>query len=966
MTYFLENIAKTVYAEFGNSLNRHCMVFPSRRAGLYFMKYLAACIDKPVWSPSVMTINELFRSFSPLQLAGNEVLLFELYKVYRSLKKDHESFDDFYFFGDMLLNDFDDVDKYLVSPSLLFMNIRDVREIDEKFGGLTEVQVAVVRKFWTNFNIDNATREKSGFINIWSILAEMYTMFRDNLKSMNIAYEGMIFREVAGDALTGISVDDRWDIVHFVGFNALNECEKALMNRFKKDGKARFYWDYDNSYIKEGGYNSAGYFIRDNIRHFGNDMPADWSYNTCLASENIRVKRRVVETSSDLAQVKLITRLLKEIPELNSENAHHTAVVLADENLLMPLLTSLPEDMGDINITMGHPLKQTIVYVLVRHLMDLQRNSGLEGGEVFFDYDLALNIIRHPLFAGLSDPETIKSIEKEIQEYGSLRIPARLFRDSEIFSFVFSKRSSPSELSSYFKELLSLVAASFGSNNPDRDDNLLPPDIVNEFIFRIVLAINRLEPIAISTEVSFTSETYLKILDRLLRMQSVPFSGEPLTGIQIMGILETRALDFKNLVVLSVNEGVLPVVTAGSSFIPFNLREAFGLPSLNHQESVFAYHFYRLLERAENVTLVYNSNSEGLRTGEMSRFVIQMRYDKVLKPEFLSLDFEVKSQPAPGNYIERTDGHLHQLEKRFLDKNTSRPLSPSAINTWLNCRMKFLYRYIYDLKEPEELSAEIDPAMLGSILHDIMRKIYLPFRHRSVDTDFLKKIIADRKALEVAINESVNDNFKGGREGLISGSELIVREVLMSYLLRILRYDAAIAPFTVISLEDPFSFNMGFNSKSKPATLSVGGKIDRVDSSSGLVRIVDYKTGKVADSIKSIDDLFEDDRKKDYDGWLQTLIYCEAYLSSGTGVETVPVVYNIKNLGGDNKDGMLKIKPSSKNEVLLDKYSLIRQDFLAALGDLISIIFSENEPFSKTTDNWGKCSYCQYRLLCMR
>jgi hypothetical protein len=298
MTYFLEHIAESLYKEFGNTLDRHCLVFPNRRAGLYFLKYLAARIEKPVWAPPILTINELFRSYSSMQAAGNEILLFELYKVYRDLKKPFESFDEFYYWGDMLLNDFDDVDKYLVDASLLFRNVLDIKNIDQQFGGLTEIQIEIIRRFWTNFNLDKPTREKSGFIDIWSVLSDLYSGFRSKLKTQNLAYEGMIFRELAESHDDNNISDDRWEKVHFIGFNALNECEKVLMSRFKKTGKSRFYWDYDNSYIREGKLNSAGLFLRDNIKLFGNDMPSGWSFDTLLSKGSPFVSRQVIDTSS--------------------------------------------------------------------------------------------------------------------------------------------------------------------------------------------------------------------------------------------------------------------------------------------------------------------------------------------------------------------------------------------------------------------------------------------------------------------------------------------------------------------------------------------------------------------------------------------------------------------------------------------------------------------------------------------
>jgi hypothetical protein len=965
MTYFLEHIAESLLKEFGNSLNRHCLVFPNRRAGLYFMKYLAARIEKPVWAPSTLTINELFRSASSLQTAGNEILLFELYKVYSSLKKPSESFDDFYFWGDMLLNDFDDVDKYLVDASLLFRNVLDIKNIDQQFGGLTESQIEIVKRFWTNFNPDKPTREKSGFISIWSVLFDLYSGFRKSLQRQNLAYEGMIFREMAENTKEFPAAGDNWEMIHFVGFNALNECEKVLMTRFKKAGKARFYWDYDNSYIKESRLNSAGFFMRENLKIFGNDMPDGWSFDTMLSKTSGDICRRVIDTSSDVAQVKLVAQLLEEIPDFNKENAHHTAVVLADENLLMPILTSLPENMGDINITMGHPLKQTLVYTFMKHLMDLQINARSNDGILSFGFKDVISILKHSLLSDLLN-ESDKELVKEIVKTNLIRVPSDLFSGSEYLSPLFIKPLTPSELSEYFKDILSIIAL-ISENKPEvSQENPVQDSIRNEFIYRVVLSINKLETITDNPEVNFTTDTYIRILDRMLRMQSVPFSGEPLTGIQVMGILETRALDFKNLIILSVNEGILPAVSTGSSFIPFSLREAFGIPSVNHQESIYAYHFYRLLQRAEDVTFVYNSNSEGLRSGEMSRFLLQMKYDKALVPEFLDLSFNIKTHIAPAEKIERSEKHTKQLLSQFLDKSNVRYLSPSAINTWLSCRMKFFYRYINNLREPENISSEIDPAMLGNILHDIMKNLYQSYSGSVVTEEVLNGIIRNRQLLAKTVNNAVIAKFRGGRNDAIGGNELIVRDVLTAYLSNILNSDRTFAPFSILDLEETFGFVFPFVMKGSVVEITTGGKIDRIDRVNGVTRIVDYKTGNVSENISSISDLFIDDRKKESDPWLQTLLYCEAYLARNPGSTVRPSVYKIRKLKSGSFTDKLKLKTDGRTETPIENYETVRNEFLEGLKGLINTIFSADEPFVKTTDIRGKCSWCPYRVLCMR
>jgi len=962
MTYFLERIAGALYNEFGNTLNRHCLVFPSRRAGLYFLRYLSACTDRPVWVPAIMTISDLFRSFSPLQVPGNELLLAELYKVYRELRKTAESFDEFYFWGDMLLDDFDDVDKYLADASLLFRNVEDIKDIDRLFGGLTEEQVEVIRRFWINFNPEQPTKEKKGFINIWSVLFPLYTEFRKSLRQKNLAYEGMIFRDIAtgeGDA-TGVS--DGWDRVHFIGFNALNECEKAIMKRYKKAGKALFYWDYDLSYINEGKINSAGYFMRENLERFGNDMPGDWRYDTILSASRTDVSRKVIETSSDVAQVKLITGLISGMPGINPDNAHHTAVVLADENLLLPVLSSLPIKAGDINITMGYPLKQTVVYTLLRHMMDLQNNAEVTEGGIRFNYNDVAAILKHSLITGIMD-ESEKGILSSLTDSNMVSIPIAFFSASNNLRLIFSRPGDPLSMSEYFREVLSSIAGGLQSYEGDT----MQLNIINEFIYRVVLSINRLDTVVRDGDIVFTNETYLRILDRLLRQQTIPFSGEPLSGIQIMGLLETRTLDFKNLVILSVNEGVLPAISAGSSFIPFALREAFRLPSLNHQESIYAYHFYRLLQRAENVTFVYNSNSEGLRNGEMSRFLIQMKYDPSLKPEFLNLNFEIKTGKAIREILPRSEDHYRLLHDMFIEGEKS--LSPSAVNTWLNCRMQFYYRYVNGLREPESVTADIDPAIFGNILHGSMKYVYEGYRNEIISNDLLESLIRNRNLLKEITDRSVRENFRKDDNMVVSGNEMIIREILLTYLERILKMDKQYTPFTVLDLESNFSFPLNFKEDGSDRTVITGGIIDRIDICEGTTRIVDYKTGNIADSISSVNDLFNDNRDKSnkkVDGWLQTLIYCEAYISKHEGTKVRPSVYKVKSMPGGIPDDRLILKPDRQSELHVDDYSMVRDEFMEGLKNITGIIFGKNEPFTMTSDKWRKCSFCEYRNLCMR
>jgi len=963
MTYFLERIAKLLYEQSGNDLKNHCLVFPNRRAGLYFLTYLSGEIKKPVWTPAIMTVKEFLASFSGLQIAENEILLCELYKVYRDLNNSAETFDDFYFWGDMLAGDFDDIDKYLADAGLLFRNVQDINKIDLLFGDIEPEMAEIIKRFWKNFEPEKPSGEKTEFKHIWTILSDLYSGFRKSLRSQNLAYEGMLFRDVATAALSASEFRTRWETVHFIGFNALNKCEEAVMKRLQQEGKAKFYWDYDNSYIREGKLNSAGLFMTRNLKCFSNDMPDDWNYNTLLSIPDKEASVKIIETTSDVAQVKLIPELLERVKGISNENAHHTAVILADEGLLVPVLTSIPGGIGDINISMGYPLRMTSAYTLVRHILNLQRNARNENGTVFLDYRDVIDITRHQLIEPLLSRDD-KIIIEDIREKRILHVPEYYFNSSENLGRILKIDFTPAELSTRLKEILEMVILNRKAGNADSPADV-GRNLRNEFIYTILLAINRLESILKTPDINFKKETYIRILDSILKKKSVPFTGEPLTGVQIMGILETRSLDFENIILLSANEGILPAVTTASSFIPFSLREAFGLPTVNYQESIFAYHFYRLLHRAKDVTIVYNSNSDGLRTGEMSRFILQMKYDNIIRQEVLNLKFDIKSPAAISQEINRTDNHSARLQSLYLDGEDKPVLTPTAVNTWLYCRMMFYYRYVNGLKEPERIPGEIDHPVFGLILHRMMKNVYDDLKGNVVTREFIDSLTGNKEYLQAVTEKAFHDEVNPGIDKITDGNELIIRDILQTYLVRILKADRSITPFALISLETLYVFRTSFVLNGQVRTLRIGGKVDRIDRPGGKTRIVDYKTGEAARKIDSIEDLFRDDRKRDLDGWLQTFIYCEAFLEGYPDLELKPSIYRVREISETSLPDTLKIRSDNNQEVPLEDYRLLRNEFMEGLKNTLATIFNPDEPFTMT-GTFRKCGFCPYRGLCQR
>jgi CRISPR/Cas system-associated exonuclease Cas4 (RecB family) len=962
MTYFLERIASHLFDEFGDRLDRHCLIFPNRRAGLYFLKYLAVKAGKPIWSPDIKTINELFQSFSTTRLAESELLVFELFKVYKTLNKDAGSIDDFYFWGEMLINDFDIVDKYLIDASKLFVNLTEIKEIDTKFGGLTDVQIDIIKKFWVNFNPVASTDQKSDFQKIWSILFSLYDRFRHSLTEQGIAYEGMIYKELAEKCRHGNLPQSKWSYLHFIGFNALNNCEKELMSILKKSGHARFYWDFDNSFITENPNHSAGFFIRENLKLFGNDMPSDWNYNSSSAKKIYPPVVRVIDSSSDIAQVKLAAKLVGDYSSVNSTDAHHTAIIMADENLLLPALTSLPDNVECINITMGYPLKFSPVFSLIKDLLALQVNLRTDdAGEIIFDHGDVQNILTNSFFkdkhASLS-----ASLINNLNANKWLWISHSFFEGKEPFDFIFSKAQTAKELSLYLKTILEKLYI-LKEESEEGESVVVGINIRNEFIYRVILAINRLEMILADTETVIAAPTYIRLLERILRVMSIPFYGEPLNGIQIMGILETRSLDFRNLIILSVNEGVFPRNSSANSFIPFNLREAFGLPTIRHQDSIYAYYFYRLLQRAENVTLIYNSSSNGLKTGEMSRFILQMKYSDN-SPQFDSQRFEIKAQNRIPAEIKREIVHVDKLRKKYFIEE-KKILSPRAVNTWLTCRMKFYYMYVCGFNEPEKVAREIDPGMFGKLLHFVLEKIYSPFKKRILDKAMLDSIRNNDNVIERLIADTINEKFYNNNKNLLSGNDLIICNILKSYIQVIIKQDSALVPLEIVELEHRISSELEIEYMGEKIFLKIGGIIDRLDKSGGVYRITDYKTGKIEMDIQSIESLFDESKKDHNDSWFQLLMYCSIFRKENVEMKVRPSVYPVRSMFSDDFTDFLKVKDISGQAILVDDFEKVMESFDLNLRQTIENIFKIDESF-RMTENLKKCDFCPFARLCQR
>lgn len=560
MQSFLQLVAPDLYAKIGNDLSRTVLIFPNKRANLFFNEYLAGESDQPIWSPAAMSISDLFQKLS-VQKTGDPIrLVCELYKVFKEETESQETLDDFYFWGELLISDFDDVDKNLVDADKLFSNLQDLKSLMNDYEFLDKEQEEAIQQFFRNFSIERRTELKEKFISLWDKLGTIYHHYRKNLTELGIAYEGMLYRNV----IEQLNTDQlKYDKYIFVGFNVLNKVEKEFFRKLQKADKAIFYWDYDIFYTQQIKKHEAGEFINRNLKDFPNELPA--SYFDSLKKPK---KIRYISASTENAQARFLPEWIRTT--FSSDNEKENAVALCNETLLLPVLHSIPEEVKNVNITMGFPLAQTPVYSFINAAMELQTN-GYRFDTGRFTYETVSAILKHPYTRQLSTKADI--IERELTKTNRFYpLPSELKQD-EFLANLFTPRNGIKELCDYLIGLIKDISTLYRKEGEYND---IFNQLYRESLFQSFLKINRLYSLIESGELNIQTHTLKRLISKVLTSSNIPFHGEPAIGMQVMGVLETRNLDFRNLVMLSLNEGQLPKTGGESSFIPYNLRKAFG------------------------------------------------------------------------------------------------------------------------------------------------------------------------------------------------------------------------------------------------------------------------------------------------------------------------------------------------------------------------------------------------------
>lgn len=939
---FLKSLAGTFHNEHGDALSSICFVFPNRRAALFFKKYLGELSDKPIFAPKTLTIQDLFSEYTKLKQPDKIELIYKLYRVYGKYSEPATSFDDFYYWGEVLLNDFDDIDKYMIDAEKLFTNVKDLRQIDNLFSYLSENQLNAIRTFWAGVLGDleegsenegsKRVENRDKFISLWEVLWPVYRDFKIALNMEGIGYEGAIHRAVIEEMQQNNespTLPDNAVKIVFAGFNALNECERALFRILKTGADADFYWDYTGPMVKDPVNRASSFMVRNK-----SEFPSKYKIN--IDEDNLPVIE-VVGVPSGSAQAavagEIAAELCKSSPDLSSN-----AIVLPDETLLMPLLYSIPQEIPEINVTMGLPLRGTAVASLMEGLADFRNGD--------FYHKRVLNILRNGFIQAL-EPESCREAIKRITEGNHIYVPAEILEGNRLFELLFkrgdrsdsNRQDDITDICDFLSDVAAYLLASESVSKSEK-----------EFLYNYNAALIRLKNLGIPMKF----HTFTRVLKSVTSGISVPFRGEPLAGLQVMGILETRALDFDNIIFCSMNEGVYPVRSSPNSFIPYNLRAGFGLPAYEFQDSVLAYNFYRSICRAKRVWLIYDTRTEGFRSGEPSRYINQLKYQYRRELEGFTLresirTYSVSSVEREAIVVEKSGEVMEKLLTKYFSGGTD-SFSATSLNTYIDCPLSFYFKYIKELKEEDEVEESMEAGTFGTIFHESVNRIYEQFRGREVDSQALN-ILSQSSNIEQIASSVFKEVIKGGE---IKGYNRIVLELIIKYLREVLKFDAVRAPFVYQFAED--SFRHGFKT-SGGLDFKIYAKIDRIDIIEGGSRnlIIDYKTGKGGRFDEEIDYYFQHGRGDKSNIMFQMLLYALLYGKGSNGLDCSVAPYILRDI----VKGLFTVREVESSDM---------EKFEERLVELVDEIVNPDIPFiqAERTDKSDPCVNCSFAKICKR
>ena len=958
MNTFLHYVAKDIIQKYGNNLSKIAVVFPNKRASLFLNNELARLTDKPIWSPAYITISELFRQHSELQTANPLKLVCVLYRVFQKVTGSNESLDHFYGWGQLMITDFDDIDKNMADADKVFANLSDYHEFDD-VSYLTPEQEEILKRFFSNFSSEHNSELKKRFLNIWSNFREIYHSFNETLAEEGLAYEGQLYRKVVEEGC----LDLKYDKYLFVGFNMMQKVEQELCNKLQKEDKAAFYWDFDKYYLnpKKQGINmssGAGHYISQYLEYYPNELDNmdEEIYDNLAKNKDISY----VSATTENIQARYISKWLLEKERYKA--GKRTAIVLADESLLQTVIHCIPKEVEKVNITTGYPLAQSPITGLVKQLISLQTLGYRKDLDKYRLHWVQI-LLHHPyikyiseksqeIFDDLNSQKTFYLSKEQLGKDDNLKL---LF--SNAYSNDDSKLTTNSKLLHWIIDVLRIVGTGIGLAEESNDP------LAEESIFRMYTLLNSMVALVDDNELDVDLITLEKLINQVVQSTSIPFHGEPAEGIQIMGVLETRNLDFDHVIVLSCNEGKLPKGINDNSFIPYAIRRAYGLTTIDNKVSIYSYYFHSLLQRAGDITLVYNNATSDGQTGEMSRFMLQLMVESGHKINKLNIVAQQTPQHSLPEGIKKTPEIMNII-------NEINRLSPTAINTYIRCQLRFYYRYLQRIKEPENDDNEMNNAFFGSIFHRVAELFYEPYYRNKqlIQKEDIDRALKNKALIDACVEQAFREIlFKVSKNTHVeyNGLQLINRQVIKDYFIKQLKIDQQLCPFRIRGLEK--SVYEDFDIKGT-RIVKIGGSIDRLDElerpgKQPVIRVVDYKTGtNNSTNVKSLEEVFTDENLKNHtDYYLQAMLYSLIVRDqSKENLPVSPALVFIQKQGTDNADCTLRI-----NKEPIEDIATYSDEYREGLINVVSDIFNP-ELTLQPTEDINRCASCPYKALCMQ
>lgn len=913
MKSFLEYVAADLMAKYGADLSHVAVVFPNKRASLFLNEHLARLAGKPLWSPAYITISELFRSHATLKVADPIQLVCELYKCFTQCTGIDETLDHFYGWGQLLLADFDDLDKNMAPADKVFANLRDIHELDD-ISYLSAEQKEIIRRFFSNFSEDHNSELKQRFLRLWSRMGDIYHTFNRRLASQQLAYEGALYRQVATDE----DIQFHYDTYIFIGFNMLQQVEQTLFRRLKAEGRARFYWDFDDYYL---GKNEAGHYIAQYLSDFPNELD---NHDASIYSSLSHPKQlSYISASTENIQARYISQWLDEG---RIADGRRTAIVLCDEALLPTAIHCLPEAVEKVNVTTGYPLNLTPAATLVSQLLNV-------------------HVFGRSKITGRYQPRLLRILNQHP------------------YAPYLSIDTLPDDILPWLRDTIRQVAVSIQE----------PDALTQESLFRTYTLLNRVCELKASGGLDVDIITLQRLIMQIIQSTTIPFHGEPAEGIQVMGVLETRNLDFDHVLLLSCNEGNMPRGVNDTSFIPYSIRKAYGLTTVDHKVAIYAYYFHRLLQRASDVTIVYNNATNDGQTGEMSRFMLQLMVESGHPITFRSLKSGQTINLRMPHTLEKTEAVLQILRQRFSSEQGG--ISPTAISNYLRCPLRFFYRYVCNLIEPDDNEEDlIDNRIFGNIFHLAAQTVYerlktLTGNHvttLAID-DLLKSEVEIEQAVDAAIKRELFQMKDLSRPmPPLDGIQLINREVIIKYVRQLLETDRRLTPFTILGLEKKVSMPFEVMGDQSFQTI-IGGYIDRLDqvtdpeTGEPRIRVVDYKTGGYRlKALPDIEAIFDPQNIKDHSDYYQQAFLYSHIVRRETTTPVSPALLFIQHAGADDYDPTLCLGKEPVRDI-----ASVSDTFMQLLSNKMGEIFDPAQSLTPTDDR-KRCDTCPYAAICGR